>query len=275
MKKDFLLADKHMMVVGPTGSGKTMKVIIPYLLAAINQGESIVVTDGKDKILNKVNCQLVEKGYKIFTINLKNVENSHGWNPLALPYRYYRAGEMDLCLDLLCDISSNIMAAKSLGDNGDPFWIQSAKNMFVGLALSLFEECEEQQEMVNLKSIYYMSVKGFEKMGNSTYIHAFFKDKLVNSMATINMSPVLSAPSDTRNSILSVFNEKLLTFIFKSSFWNKMCFDEINFEQICSQKTAVFLIFEDEKNRTASVDKCFYTAVIRAIYKNICENRSL
>lgn len=247
MKKDFLLVDKHMMVVGPTGSGKTTKVIIPYLLSAINQGESIVVTDGKDKILNKVYRQLVEKEYKIVTINLKNVENSHGWNPLALPYRYYLAGEMDICLDLLNDLGSNIMASKTQGDNGDPFWIQSAKNMFVGLALSLFEDCEEWKEMVNLRSIFYMSVKGFERMGNSTYIHAYFKDKHVDSIAAMNMSPVLSAPNDTRNSIISVFNEKLLTFISKSSFWNKLCFDEIDFEQICDQRAAIFLIFEDEK----------------------------
>ena len=274
MKKDFLLVDKHMMVVGPTGSGKTTKVIIPYLLSAINQGESIVVTDGKDKILNKVYRQLVEKEYKIVTINLKNVENSHGWNPLTLPYRYYLAGEMDICLDLLNDLGSNIMANKTQGDNGDPFWIQSVKNMFVGLALSLFKDCEERKEMVNLRSIFYMSVKGFERMGNSTYMYAYFKDKHVDSIAAMNMSPVLSAPNDTRNSIISVFNEKLLTFISKSSFWNKLCFDEIDFEQICGQRAAIFLIFEDEKIESPVLINVFIRQLYEQYVKKYAEIES-
>ena len=248
---------KHTLVVGPTGTGKTMRVILPYVLNAIAQDETFIVADGKNKLLNKVYKNMQDKGYNVVTINMRNPEESCSWNPLWEPYQYYLEKDMDNCLDMLNDLAANIMLNKIPGEKSDPFWEISAKNMFVGLALALFEENNIDKKMINLKSIYYMSTKGFEKLGANTYMHQYFKYKSENSPSVINMASVLNAPNETRGSILSVFYQKLSSFIAKESFWEKLCINEIDLKQISTSKTGVFLTYEDEKVETTGLIDVF------------------
>ena len=253
----------HTMVLGPSGAGKTMRVVLPYILSIVKQEESFVVTDGKNKLLSKVYFKLKENKYDVVTINMREPEKSHAWNPLYLPYQCYLNNDMDTCIDLLDDLGKNIMMDRLPGESTDPFWATSSKNMFVGLAIALFEDPETTEDMINLRSIYYMSAKGFERFGGSTFIHQYFKDYPVENRALEYMSSILNAPNDTRGSILSVFYQKLLSFIPKTSFWNKLCENEIDVDHLCTSKTAIFLIYEDEKAESST----FINVFLRQIYE--------
>lgn len=267
MNKDFDTIN-HTLVLGSSGTGKTMRVVLPYVLSAIKSNENIVVTDGKNKLLNKVYNKLKEKNYEIVTVNMRNPQNSHAWNPLYLPYQYYLNDDLDTCIELLDDLGKNIMMDRLPGESTDPFWATSSKNMFVGLAIALFEDPETKQDMINLRSIYYMSLKGFERFGGSTFIHQYFKHKPIESRALEYMSSVLNAPNETRGSILSVFYQKLLSFVSKTSFWDKLCENEIDIFHLCSAKTAVFLIFEDEKSESSAFINIFLRQLYEAYIKN-------
>ena len=267
MNKDFDTIN-HTLVLGSSGTGKTMGVVLPYVLSAIKSNENIVVTDGKNKLLNKVYNKLKEKNYEIVTVNMRDPQNSHAWNPLYLPYQYYLNDDLDTCIELLDDLGKNIMMDRLPGESTDPFWATSSKNMFVGLAIALFEDPETKQDMINLRSIYYMSLKGFERFGGSTFIHQYFKHKPIESRALEYMSSVLNAPNETRGSILSVFYQKLLSFVSKTSFWDKLCENEIDIFHLCSAKTAVFLIFEDEKSESSAFINIFLRQLYEAYIKN-------
>lgn len=267
MNKDFDTIN-HTLVLGSSGTGKTMRVVLPYILSAIKSNENIVVTDGKNKLLNKVYNKLKEKNYEIVTVNMRDPQNSHAWNPLYLPYQYYLNDDLDTCIELLDDLGKNIMMDRLPGESTDPFWATSSKNMFVGLAIALFEDPETKQDMINLRSIYYMSLKGFERFGGSTFIHQYFKHKSIESRALEYMSSVLNAPNETRGSILSVFYQKLLSFVSKTSFWDKLCENEIDIFHLCSAKTAVFLIFEDEKSESSAFINIFLRQLYEAYIKN-------
>ena len=267
MNKDFDTIN-HTLVLGSSGTGKTMRVVLPYVLSAIKSNENIVVTDGKNKLLNKVYNKLKEKNYEIVTVNMRDPQNSHAWNPLYLPYQYYLNDDLDTCIELLDDLGKNIMMDRLPGESTDPFWATSSKNMFVGLAIALFEDPETKQDMINLRSIYYMSLKGFERFGGSTFIHQYFKHKPIESRALEYMSSVLNAPNETRGSILSVFYQKLLSFVSKTSFWDKLCENEIDIFHLCSAKTAVFLIFEDEKSESSAFINIFLRQLYEAYIKN-------
>lgn len=82
------------------------------------------------------------------------------------------------------------------------------------------------------------------------------------------MSSVLNAPNETRGSILSVFYQKLLSFVSKTSFWDKLCENEIDIFHLCSAKTAVFLIFEDEKSESSAFINIFLRQLYEAYIKN-------
>ena len=267
---NFFYTTNHTMVLGPTGSGKTMRVVLPYILSAIKRKENFIVTDGKNKLLSKVYVQLKDNNYEVITINMREPEKSHSWNPLYLPYQYYLKNDMDTCVELLDDLGKNIMMDRLPGESTDPFWATSSKNMFVGLAIALFEDPATTENMINLRSIYHMSSKGFERFGTSTYIHQYFKNYSVESRALEYMSSILNAPSDTRGSILSVFYQKLLSFVSKISFWDKLCENEIDIDHLCTANTAIFLIYEDEKAESSALINIF----LRQIYETYTKNRN-
>lgn len=267
MEKDFNTIN-HTLVLGPTGTGKTMRVVLPYILSAIKNDENFVVTDGKNNLLNKTYIELKEKNYEIVTINMREPQKSHAWNPLYLPYQYYLNDDIDTCIELLDDLGKNIMMDRLPGESTDPFWTTSSKNMFVGLAIALFEDPETTEDMINLRSIYYMSLKGFERLGGSTFLHQYFKNYPIESRALEYMSSTLNAPNDTRGSILSVFYQKMLSFVSKTSFWDKLCINEIDIFHLCTAKTAVFLIFEDEKSESSAFINIFLRQLYEAYVRN-------
>ena len=84
------------------------------------------------------------------------------------------------------------------------------------------------------------------------------------------MSSILNAPSDTRGSILSVFYQKLLSFVSKISFWDKLCENEIDIDHLCTANTAIFLIYEDEKAESSALINIF----LRQIYETYTKNRN-
>lgn len=80
----------HTLVIGTTGSGKTVSTIMPLIINLADASESMIINDSKGELLRKTNDYLINKGYKIKIINLREPTNSNFWNPLYLPYKYYK-----------------------------------------------------------------------------------------------------------------------------------------------------------------------------------------
>jgi len=64
-------------------------------------GESMVINDTKGEIYSNTATFLKKQGYTIKIINLRDAFASDGWNPLHLPYMYYKSGNIDLAGDLI------------------------------------------------------------------------------------------------------------------------------------------------------------------------------
>lgn len=58
----------------------------------------------------------------------------------------------------------------------------------------------------------------------------------------IALSTTLKAPPETKGSILSVFQQKILPFISKTNLSNLLSKSDTNFENIINEKTAIFII---------------------------------
>ena len=87
---------------------------------------------------------------------MRNPEKGNAWNPLDIPYEFYKLGNRDKAIELIYDLGLNIFFDKS-NTNADPFWERSASNYFSGLVLALFEDASENE--INLNSIINMSVQ--------------------------------------------------------------------------------------------------------------------
>lgn len=253
----------HNLIIGATGSGKSVCVVKPLVNILAKKGESMIITDPKGEIYEYCGEYLKEQGYKVILLNFREPEKGNAWNPLTLPYQYYKAGNTDKGIELLDDVALNILYNKDSGSDSE-FWEKSAADYFSGLALGLFMDAKEKE--VNLNSINYMSSVGEERRGTTPYIKEYFHLKGEESSPYIFASNTINAPNDTKGGILSTFRQKIRLFSTRESLSEMLAYSDFDMRDIGKQKTAVFMIIHDEKKTyhglmTIFVKQCYETLI--------------
>ena len=253
----------HNLIIGSTGSGKTECVVKPLVNLLSKKGESMVITDPKGEIYQYCGEYLKKQGYNIVILNFRDPEKGNSWNPLALPYMYYKQGNQDKATELLEDVSLNILYDKSEGGDS-AFWQKSAADYFSGLTMGLFMDANEKE--VNLNSINFMSTVGEERRGTKTYIQEYFNLKGEASPAYIFASNTINAPNDTKGGILSTFRQKIRLFSTKENLSEMLSYSDFDMRDIGNKKTAVFMIIHDEKKTyhglmTIFIKQCYETLI--------------
>ena len=85
----------HCLILGTTGSGKTIRFVIPTMqfLARSALRPSLVVTDPKGELYQTQSKLYQERGYEVLTLNLREpLKKSSCWNPCYIAYQEYQEG---------------------------------------------------------------------------------------------------------------------------------------------------------------------------------------
>lgn len=254
----------HNLVIGATGSGKTVSTILPTVKVLAKKGESIICTDPKGEIYEKTGGLLKKRGYNIILLNFRNPQNGNAWNPLSLPYQLYKSGNQDKAIELLDDLALNILYEENSG-NSDPFWEKTAADYFAGIALAMFEDTTEDK--ININSINMTATVGEDKFGGSTYIKEYFNYKDPSSAAYVNASGTVMAPSETKGGIISVFKQKVKLFASRENLSEMLSYSDFELADIGKKPTAVFVIIQDEKKTYHSLATIF----IKQVYETLID----
>jgi len=86
-------SEYHCLIIGSTGSGKTIRFVIPtmQLLGRSKAHPSIVVTDPKGELYASQTKLYKANGYDIISINLREgMKKSNCWNPCHMAYEEYQ-----------------------------------------------------------------------------------------------------------------------------------------------------------------------------------------
>ena len=260
----------HNIIIGSTGAGKTQIAIFPLVHSLAKHDESMIITDPKGEIYEKTSEMLKKKGYNVVLLNFRDPQKGSGWNPMHLPYKYFKEGNVDKANELTDDLAMNILYDEN-AQSQDPFWEKTSADYFSGICLGLFEDAKEDE--INLNSVNLFTTVGEEKCGpNSVYVNEYFKSKDPNSPAYISASSTIVAPNETRGSILSVFKQKIRLFAARDNLSEMLSHSDFDFEDIGSKKTAVFIIVQDEKKTYHSLVTIFlkqcYEALVDYAQKN-------
>lgn len=263
-KKNLVYVDNgesHSLVIGATGSGKTQMIINPLVNLLAKKGESMVISDPKGEIYEKNGELLKELGYNVIVVNFRDPKNGSCWNPYTLPYKYYKEGNKDKANELLNDMAINIATDEKADD---PFWTNSAADYLTGLSLGMFEDAPEDE--ISISTVNLMMTVGEEKIGASTYAKEYFKMKDPSSPAAINALGTVNAPQDTKNSIESVLKQKIKVFAVTQNLAEMLSRSDFDMETIGKEKTAVFMIIQDEKTTyhalaTIFVKQCYESLI--------------
>lgn len=255
--------DSHNIVIGSTGAGKTQDIVHPMVKVLAKNGESMIITDPKAEIYKEHAGLLKALGYNIIVLNFRDPQRGNCWNPLALPYKLYKEGNTDKAMELLDDVASNILYEE--GGNKDAFWEKTSADYFAGLALGLFEDAKEEE--VNINSISVMTTIGEEKFGaRSSYIKEYFNSKDPASAAYTCASGTVMAAEETKAGILSTFKQKIRLFASRENLSEMLATSDFDMTKIGKEKTAVFMIIQDEKKTyhalaTIFVKQCYETLI--------------
>ena len=223
----------HTLVIGSTGSGKTQSTILPITKLAMMANESIILNDVKGEIYKTTAHTLEKNGYKVIVLNFDKSNLGNSWNPLTLPYVLLKNDDKDKALDLVEDLGYYLFNDPA-EKHSDPFWINSVIDFFTGITLYLIENAKEDE--INLNSIY-----DFANLINNNPKEFLNKiDKTSNIY--FNVSGTLNAPTETRGSILSVFNQKIKKYVCRENLSNMMATTDFDITNISNEKTAIFIV---------------------------------
>ncbi len=232
----------HSLIIGSTGSGKSESIVKPLVNTLAKKGESMVINDPKGELYRYCGDYLKSQDYNIIVLNFREPSRGNSWNPLAIPYYYYKNGNKDKAIELIKDIGSNILVDPK---NKDPFWEQTAADYFCALALGLFEDGKEDE--ININSIFLMDSVGDQRFGGSRYINEYFNMKGEDTAEYVFASATINAPGETKGGIQSTFRSKLQKFATQENLSEMLSYSDFDMETIGEKKTAIFLIIHDEK----------------------------
>ena len=183
---------------------------------------------------------------------------------MTLPYKLYKEGDTDKAIELLDDLALNILYD---GKANDPFWEKTSADYFTGLTLGLFEDADEKQ--VNINSVNLMATIGEERFGapNNNYIKEYFNSKDPAKPAYINASGTVYSPEETKGGILSTFKQKIKLFSSRDNLSEMLSHSDFDMKDIGRQKTAVFMIVQDEKKTLHPLATIF----IKQVYETLID----
>lgn len=261
-------SDSHSLIIGSSGSKKTRLFILPSIYSLAKAGESMVITDPKAELYERTSGYLKKKGYKVFCVNFRDESVNNAWNPLEAPLKFFKQGKFDLSVGLLNDFAA-ISIPKDTRSGGDPFWDDSARSAFMGLLLVLFLLAEDEAE-VNIRSILRLRATIFKNDKHANYTLSRIVELAgVDSLVAAYLSGLNIAPEKTFGSILSTLDTHLMKFIIRPSLTDMMCHNDIRFENVGREKTAIYLVMPDEKETyhgliSVFIQQCYESLIFEA-----------
>lgn len=261
------VSDKHTLLFGSTGTKKTRNFCIPSVFSIGSSNESMLISDPKGEIYKRTSGFLSSEGYNIRVVNFREPHSSEYWNPLIIPYRYYKKGNEDKAMEFLADLTSQLKGR--IHSQKDIYWEEAASNLFFSIVLMIFEIAlsEDEVNFASVKKIreYISSPRKEEKeifwdLVEQFKDNFFIKGRLDSIQSIRDVENTLGCVLTTFDTMMQdVFiNKTLLSMISHMSF---------EYDELYTRKTVFYLIIPDEKTTFHFLASVF----IKQLYEYLIE----
>lgn len=251
-------SDSHSLILGDTGSMKTLRFVLPLIYTCGSAGESMVIVDPKGELARKSERFLIDKGYKTVLLNFRNPQKSPDyWNPMSTIEESYDKGEegKQKAVLQLNDFLNDIFYKRT--DAKDPYWNESAGQFAFGICLLLLA-LDEDLNMKNLLKWRY------EKLLDGTLQKCF--DALPkDSEIYQNLAGYMDLTAEnTKSCIRSSFDQLVRVFKATPALTEMLSSTSFDVKDIGSKKTAIYIVIPDEKTTfhflaTLFISQCYST----------------
>lgn len=224
---------------GLINSGKTKRIKME-IEEKIKNNESMIILDTKNEYKELFN------DYDVIEFNLNDLDGFKEYNPFYKAHKLYKNNKIDECIGVIISIGNKIFKTEG---SIDPFWDNSAKNLYTSICLYLLATNKD----LNVKEILKVSISDFD-----VYKDYVEKQDILSSISILGM-PILNSPIETRGGIVSVFNQKMGYFAHRPQLLDKIC---VNNEIELKDKKQVILF--TNKNQD-----CFVNTILEIIMLGI------
>ena len=238
-----------------SGSGKSASYSIPNAYQCLG---SYVFTDPKGELYDRTAGYLKEQGYDIKVLNLVRPQYSDGYNPLM-----HISSELDVDV-----IANTIVKGQKTESGSDPYWDDMAEMLLKALIYYLIATRPEEEQ--NLASCAEL-VRAANKNGGSNLLSDLMSQLPYDHPARMYYKSIEIAPEKTYGSILSSLQSKLGKFDSKD-IAELTSTDTINFEEIGTKKTAVYVISSDTHAAYDFLLTIFFSQMIQQLYDYADQN---
>lgn len=251
------LSMQNVLISGPTGSGKSSRIILPTLFSLTRC--SALITDPSKELYFRSSGYLSQR-CKIRTINFADASMSSGYNPLA---HIKKSNDVNKIAAIL--VSTTLEKG---GNNSDQFWNLQAKSclsIFLRLALHQPQEYRNLANVLQLISIASAKPERIDELVAKT----------ANEKLIFDWQAFISTPEKTLQLILASAKSALQPFedeeIAKTTSHNSIDFDELRKSQ-----TVIFLLSSVSEQKYVNVlNSLFYQQFYAHVLDRIPEKHEL
>ena len=244
------IGNTNVLIVGGSGSGKSSSYSIPNAHQLLG---SYIFTDPKGELYDKTAGYFKKNGYEVKLLNLVNPESSDSYNPL-----FHINSEIDV--DIIA--STIVKGQKREGSNADPYWDNMAELLLKALIYYLIAVRPKEEQ--NLASCAEL-VRAANNEGGSSLLADLMNQLPYDHPARMNYKSVSIAEGKTFSSILSTLQASLGKFDSKD-IADVTSTNTINFEDIATRKTALFVVSSDTHTAYDFLLTIFFSQMIQQLY---------
>ena len=243
------------VIIGPSGSSKTRGYVIPNILQC---SESMIITDTKGSLRQKVGPALERAGCKVLEVNLSDcLASPCGYNPLEhIRYDPQRDTyhEQDILTVAACLVPLN---------SYDTFWDFFARMLLEGL-ISYVLECLPEEEHT-----LHIVARLLQEMGGKNFDDLFQELEQIApdcfAVSRYKMFHLAKNAEKMYSSVQGILAANLSAYVFegaKALFQNPQ---KIRFPDLGREKTAVFLTVSDTDRSMDGLANLFYTQALQSL----------
>jgi len=258
-------SDNHTMLISTTGGGKTTFFLYPNLEMTCACGFSFLASDTKGDVFRDY-AGIAQKyyGYTPYVIDLRNPTRSHGFNLLHLVNKYIdlykKTGNLSdkARAERYAKITAKTIVRVQGFDGGgqNSFFYDAAEGLISSTILLVSEFCGKgERHIVSVFKIVQelLQTKPQEIPKDSKIKPKNEYQKLIELLPAEHKArwlagAALNTAESSMHSVMSTAMSRLLSFI-DSELEQILCFEsDVDAEQFCNGKTAVFIVFPEEDN---------------------------
>lgn len=260
MKKFNLNRNKHVVVYGGSGSGKTFSFVKPNLMQCHS---SYVLTDPKGTLLPETGNLFYRKGYRIKVLDTIDLNSSMRYNPF-----HYIKEPKDI-LTLANTLQKNLKPPES-GNSADPFFDQAALLWLQASIGYLWYEAPEEEQ--NIPTLLELLEADDVKEDNEDYKNAVdmlfeeLEEKDPRHFAVKQRKKYKKAAGKTAKSILITLGAMLSPFDIPEV-RNLVIADELEIDTYGDkgQKTILYVIISDTDTTYNFIPAILFTQMFHAL----------